>query len=681
MVRALDKSGFAAAWGALFLTLCFVRSEWFTDPGLFPKFLVWAVIMGGVALAISKRPVPAPGAVFRHNIPLLCFAIYLVAAIPSLVISQNLADGLFSWLREVQVLLFALLVIAWFDNDLRLIRGFGIFMTITLFVLAQWGVLEWVLNLDGTVLTHKGTYGVKTSFGHRNLYAQFLMLGLAFVLPVALQRTRWAVVAWITVFLVVSLGILLLSRGAWLMLAVYAVLLVSAWAVFRLKVHVSSKAWTIAGAALLFALVVMAFTIDQWYTIWHHFETALTTGAGTTRDRLLLFTRSWELFSEQPWTGVGAGMWKVEIMKFSQEGMLTESAALYYQRPHNDYAWVFSESGLLAGTAFAASHVSGLFIAVHRFVRERDLWTLAVALAWVAYMLVSFTNFPRERMEFSLVFAFLLAFGARPVTLPHMPVRWFSPVMTVAALVLVTLYGLRLRSEYHFVNALKARENGAWDEYLAGVQKARGPFMKFDDASLPLAWHEGLGLFNTGKQTQGCATFKEALEANPYHPEVWNDLGVCASEQGNAALALAHFQKAVENTPTYQRAWLNIAAMQYTSGDWRGAFNSFVQADPYTPNELYDRLGTRLGTDSLNVLVDVFPERRLRLTVEAFRNTPHWALSLVRKCAMNKMEFKKQVLIDACYYMLKNCDGGEDCAEAQAIREKYIPGEVLHLDG
>ena len=57
-----------------------------------------------------------------------------------------------------------------------------------------------------------------------------------------------------------------------------------------------------------------------------------------------------KLIAENPLFGVGPGNWRIKIWEYDlYKGTLGK---MFAQRPHNDFLWVFSEGGIVAGISY-----------------------------------------------------------------------------------------------------------------------------------------------------------------------------------------------------------------------------------------------------------------------------------------------------------------------------------------
>jgi hypothetical protein len=531
-----------------------------------------------------------------------------------------------------------------------------------LVVLVIWGTIQWLPTLYDGVISHQETYRVTGSLHHRNLFIAFLMV----LLPVVFafdSKQMW--LRRMAMLIAISMGIMLLNRTSWLILGMYAVIggVVFIPSLGRSTLYKLSGVFV--GAGLLLFLMV-----DEWFTISHHLDTA-TTKVGTTADRLHLALQSWHMMLQHPWTGIGAGMFKVDFFLWDQQLMTTSNGLNSYARPHNDYLWLGAEAGVAAFLAYALLHLVGTWKALKKWLHTRDVKDGALLLAWMAFVLASLSSYPIERIESIALLALLLSLSFNDSAVLGMH-RRATGLLIILALVLASFFATRSVGEFHAYKAPFAKSEALYKHH---VKQAQFFGVGYDFHHVPL----GPRLFEWNRSEYCASYLATGQELSPEHPKIRLMEGRCALLEGDTSAAMKAFQASVKTCRTFQDGWVALAALEYESCQRRRAFNHFVQADVVQTNAMYDQLGAELAIDSLSQLADQVEDRKMKLTLEAMRNTPEWALLVIKNVGLNSLGFKEQAYLDALYYMWDHCDEYEDCELVEELVNKYLPHRKTEL--
>lgn len=113
----------------------------------------------------------------------------------------------------------------------------------------------------------------------------------------------------------------------------------------------------------------------------------------------------------------------------------------------------------------------------------------------------------------------------------------------------------------------------------------------------------GVYLCGEGKFDESRKYFREVL-ADPLYknkPQVYENIGICAFEQGNVKLAEENFQKALAMSPRSAKSLLGMAELKFDEGKFRVARDylyQYLQVAPQTPASLW--LGILLAKQTGN---------------------------------------------------------------------------------
>ncbi|MCH2663717.1 tetratricopeptide repeat protein [bacterium] len=150
------------------------------------------------------------------------------------------------------------------------------------------------------------------------------------------------------------------------------------------------------------------------------------------------------MIADHPWTGVGLTNWEKIYPLY---GPPVDSRNRISRRPHNDYLWVWSESGVLGFAAYVAMFLSALMLVLRMSAQNRyrsiALASLAAITAIQAHALFSF---PRERVgpltiEWCVI-GILAAVGRQPLR-TRASYRSLAPIPSFLLVLLSATVALR----------------------------------------------------------------------------------------------------------------------------------------------------------------------------------------------------------------------------------------------
>ncbi len=292
------------------------------------------------------------------------------------------------------------------------------------------------------------------------------------------------------------------------------------------------------------------------------------------KERFLLWKKTVRMIRDRPLRGVGLGQWKIVLPVYGQiekkwqepDGSFRE---VLFQRPHNDYLWVCSETGIPGLICYLSVFLMTIFYAFRIMFKsensDKRIFASLMLFGIVGYMIISFFSFPKERVVHNI---FLMLIMACVLSVCHttFPPSRCSPVtprivQLVAMLLLIfsiVFGGIRLSSEIHAKKALSARNAGNWDAVITEVRLANSWCYRMDPFSTPLSWYSGMANFSRGNIPAALNDFKAAYQIHPNHIHVLNNLGTCYALSGDYDQARAFYGKALAIAPQFEEAHNNL---------------------------------------------------------------------------------------------------------------------------
>ena len=284
------------------------------------------------------------------------FIIFIVYSVVSAVISKNPADALFFLAKYV--LFFLLLCVFQFfhkpDDVFKTVSYTAIILSLIITLPGYYQVFNLIKEKE--LIIPSGTYKICSILPHRNLLSEMLMLTIPFTAFSFFQENKyWKYIGIISFNLSLFLIIILSNRASWL-----GVIVISITAIFLILVSGKFALSSKSGKLLIANVIVIVFAGGLFLSAFadtaslkSHTLNSLDYTQGSTKDRFGLWTRTIKLIEEKPVLGGGLGSWKINMLKYGNEGLVSENNTTFYQRPHNDFLWVAAEQGLIGLCLYA----------------------------------------------------------------------------------------------------------------------------------------------------------------------------------------------------------------------------------------------------------------------------------------------------------------------------------------
>jgi len=267
-------------------------------------------------------------------------------------------------------------------------------------------------------------------------------------------------------------------------------------------------------------------------------------------ERLAIWAKTIDLIKENFWFGVGAGNWQVSYIKFSISGVSEALEGATFQRPHNDFLWISSEIGIFGLVAFSLLFTIPIFISVRNFLlapfSNSSLSKLLIACYLLGFWVISFFDFPKERIELLVLSFLLLAYLYAENFKPSFrPIK--SKLVVLITLPLITFCVVtgfyRIRGEKAVIKIYKAKNSANPEGMIRNADKAMSVFYEIDPASMPINWYKGLGYTQQNNYKKGYEEFQKAHIISKYNHIVNNNLGVCLLRNEKTEEAKRYFEE------------------------------------------------------------------------------------------------------------------------------------------
>lgn len=551
------------------------------DPVMVPRFLLISGLFLAVLLRFRDKLF---GETLSLNAISISMLMYYVVALVSILWVYNPEDGLFDAQKILLPVLTFVITTTIFSKNYSSLQSFYKSLLLLTCIVLVIAFIQTMQVLNKGMLNEDSVYEIKGFCAHRNLLAAYLFLlmglnavaylnseaqkrlhaisGIACLLFILLLQTRTELVA---------LAISLLTMG-WLYLRHFRnknrnILLVGKVTAGVLMVMVvAAGVYLIAGdtASLLERLNPMNFM-----------------SSATAGERFKLWRGSFKMIDENFWLGVGAGNWKFEFPKYGLDRLFRAQLYGYiFVQPHNDFLWVFAETGVVGFFFFLFPQVMSYANGV-RFLKgadDNDLRkkTMLLLLGLMAgFWLISSLDFLKERAEHLVIYGLLLALihhysGGMSPLLNRLQWRvkskWLVAVLSLLLGLNVVMGCFHFVGQTHNMKFVIAQQNKDWRTMLAEAKTAENIFYKVDPVSMPMTWFSGMASYQLGDIDNAITDFEAALKRSPYSFHVLNNLGGVYTYKDRFDVALPLFRESVRINGTFSDALFNLAFSYYKLG-------------------------------------------------------------------------------------------------------------------
>jgi O-antigen ligase len=441
--------------------------------------------------------------------------------------------------------------------------------------------------LKTTTLIDKNLYALSSPFGHKNLYASYLVICLPFLSFLILTNKKFKRLIYIFVLLI-GLGtiIVLQAKAAILGLLVGSALLLPLVLLnFRKQNKNIFRILLIGGAFLLISSLLVVFIFQEHFSLL--FQTA------SVKERVLVWENTVNMICENTITGVGGGNWQLFFPKYGLNSFHTVNEKIHlgyqtFQRPHNDFLWIFSEAGLLGIIAFISIFVAG-FIGVFKSYKNSNsniekIIPLLFGLGIIAYLIISMFDFPLERSEHVFLFILLLVFSIPVSQKSYIGKKDSKLLLILFPLLFISAYSvdntlLRMHQEKLHLKVLIAHRTEDWKAMLKEENKSNHSVYEIDNFSIPIEWYRGVAFFSLNELEKSKDAFEKAYHLAPYQVHVINNLAGLYHTIGEHDKAMVLYDKALAISSFNAEILLNKSVALYSENKIEAAFDNLLKLE------------------------------------------------------------------------------------------------------
>lgn len=569
-----------------FLLLPLIYFDQLIDPVLIPRqiFLTVFVFIIGLIICyqIYVKKLQADISFLKLSV-FLFFLLFVVTIAVSFFQSTAISESIYLLSKiTIEILFFIMTTYLLIQNKLNissLIKSI-ILVSLIIVIIAAFQLLKLSFsenNFFGNILN------INSTFANKNLLASILFLTFPFILNSFDLKKPWKIIAAGSAILTLILIWLIQTRAVFVAFFVFFIILL--FLLVKYRKYTANKRFVKVVLISVFSLllIVSIITIQNKQNFSHIFNKS------SMFDRFLLWENSAEMIKENFVFGVGAGNWQVHFPKYGLDKFHTlqmSNGLLTFQRPHNDFLWVFSEMGIIGLLVYISIFIIILYYLYklfEKFKERKNNWLYSVFFAAIiGYLTIAFVDFPLERIEhqlllylmFSIItadfyrnFHFSKASKKTILKLPIIMILFFTPVLFS-----FVVSFKRCSGEYHTHKLYNFHHKANWDQMIREADKAKNYCYSMDPTSAPIEWYKGVALFASGNISSAKTSFEQAYAIHPYNIHVLNNLASCYESLNEHKKAEKFYLKALSISSEFEETRLNLSAVYYNMKEYENAF-------------------------------------------------------------------------------------------------------------
>lgn len=466
-----------------------------------------------------------------------------------------------------------------FETILKALIVFSCFIVVST-------ILE-VIKLRSTgvsVFKESNMYLITSTFGHKNLLSSAIFMCIPFLCSAFLSlKKSWKIAAAVNILFAFLLIFMLQTRAVIAGMGL-SFLITAFLSLFLFRGQKERKYIRMIGFGAIVVIVCSLFVAVKYSD-----KFSLLTKTESMRERVNIWHNTLEMIKEFPLTGVGAGNWQIHfpnygLTRFYDVNFSISEGLTNFQRPHNDFLWVFSETGIFGFIIYCSIFILSIFylfkLIRHSSELNQKIIYLLFLFTILGYVFIALIDFPLERMEHQILLGLMLAFitsqyiNTFEKSRKKYDVKYFLILLAFTAIFALWVGVNRFDGEKHSNKLLVAHQRGDWNKMITEGNKAINTFYNMDPFSIPIKWYIGFGQFTLGDIPSAKKCFEEAYQIHPYQVHVLNNYATCFEKEGNHNEAIKYFEEMFRISPKFSAGLVNLSGAYYNAGKFEEAYQT-----------------------------------------------------------------------------------------------------------
>ncbi len=645
---------FNSIYFCFFLLFPFVYSDKIIDPVLIPRQIFLTLFLLIVIIIICNwlytKKLSSDLSFLKLLLPLLLF-LFLLITIVSFYQSIAITESIYALSKLIIEILFFVVTTNLIIQDKLNINI--LIKSIILFCFISVGLAIYQMFSIGFSGGNflENIQLITSSFANKNLLSSILFLTLPFVVCGIFLSKQWKIVS-ITLLSIIILLLVAIQTKAVLIALVVSVLIFFGFIIGKRIVQPTFKFIVLFTSVIL----IVSFFVFQNKKYLPHL-----TNSRSAYTRLNLWDNSLQMAKENFMLGVGAGNWQIQFPKYGLnkfEEVEIKNGLTTFQRPHNDFLWVFCETGIIGITAYILIFIIALYYLLKLLKNadkkeDKSFYALFFATI-IGYMLIAFVDFPLERIEHQvllfLIFSIVVARYYSSIYIANTSKIAIGSFSAFILFVIPILFSAivsfkRYVGEEHLHKMYNYHHQANWNQMIREADKGSNIFYSLDPMSAPIKWYKGVAFFTLGNVAEAENNFNQAYILNPYNIHVINNLASCYESQGNHKKAEEFYLKALSISPEFEEARLNLSAVYFNMKEYEKAFEIIDKCNYNTNNPKYYQTYLPVILNSwLDVLISKQMNNNMIKSLTDIKNSKTQIVQLYIDSKNKNIAFEKYLL-------------------------------------
>jgi tetratricopeptide (TPR) repeat protein len=370
---------------------------------------------------------------------------------------------------------------------------------------------------------------------------------------------------------------------------------------------------------IIFSIILIALL--SVFTIFNKEKFSRLFNTDSVIERISMWENTNQIIQKNYLFGIGAGNWQIH---FSENGLdkfpdpAVRNGITTFQRPHNDFLWVFSETGIIGFLAYIAIFSVLIYYLIRLFKNSeniKSIWLYSALIASISgYLFIALTDFPFERIEHQLLLFLLFAiifseyyskfiFSANN-KLPLFKLKYIVLLFIISISISFVVSSNRYQGELHNHLLYEAHKSLNWNAMIEEADKSQNNFYKIDPTSVPIYWYKAVAEFSLGNNLQAKLDFEKAYKIAPYNIHVLNNLATCYANLGQTNKAIEYFNKALSISSNFEESILNLSGLYYNIHDFKNAYLTILKCNVNSTDPKYIKFLYPILTEKVNIMLD-----------------------------------------------------------------------------